>query len=210
MFRARGAASFLEQAAGLERGARGGVEQLVAGAQLPQQEGRVAGATSAECVDELLVGAGLLAFGPQLWQPYECVLLLCGGLHLLVGPVEVVEVLGGAVGGSICGRLLEDHCLVQPVDGPDVLAGLDASQQPQCPGAVSPGADAEPVEQPLREFSVGVRDEHRRPAGRQGPLVELGRGERFEFAQVKTPVEGRHFHCDVLERDSAARYVEGA
>ena len=118
--------------------------------------------------------------------------------------------LGGVVGGSIGGGLLEDHCLVQPVNGADLLAGLDAGKQPQRPGAVSAGADAEPVEQPLRELGVRARDEHRRPAGRQGPLIELGRGERFELAQVKAPVESRHLHRDVLERDSAARHMVGA
>ncbi|HKR67362.1 MAG TPA: hypothetical protein VJT16_00785 [Streptosporangiaceae bacterium] len=58
--------------------------------------------------------------------------------------------------------------------------------------------------------SVYVRDEHRWPAGHHGPLVEFGRGERLELAQVKAPVEGRHLHRDVLERDSTARHMVGA
>jgi hypothetical protein len=44
-------------------------------AQLPQQEWRGT-AASAERVDELLVGEGLLALVPQRRQPRECVLLL--------------------------------------------------------------------------------------------------------------------------------------
>ncbi len=84
VLRARGAASFLEQAARVERSARCGFEQLFAGTQLPQLEGRVAGAPSAEGIDEHLVVAGLFAFIPQARQPRERVLLISGGLHLLI------------------------------------------------------------------------------------------------------------------------------
>ena len=100
-------------------------------------------------------------------------LLLRGGLHLPVGGVEVVEVLRGVVCSGVGGGLFEDHRLVQRVNGADLSPRLDPGEKPQRIGAVSPGADTEPIEQLLRELGIGVRDEHRGPAGLQGPPVEL-------------------------------------
>ena len=107
------------------------VQQGGLGPIAPEGERRFTVTGETERVDELrrLECGGHVSV--EVGEPGEHLLLVCFGLHRLVGRFEVGEVLHRPIRGGVGGRHFEHHGLVQVVDGADRLSCLDAGEQAQ-------------------------------------------------------------------------------
>ncbi len=134
--------------------------------------------------------------------------LLASDDHPLARAGQLVELLHHRVRCGQGGRFFEHHRLVQGVDGGDLLAGLDPTEQRDGLVPVTRSADAERVVESRGEVPVGLE-------ARQAGRFDLRAGEplgrrAFQLPQRVVVVAGGAHRHDVVEGAGGRRHIPGA
>ncbi len=131
--------------------------------------------------------------------------LLPGDDHPVPGAGQLVELLYHRVRGGQRGRLLEDHRLVESVDGGDLLTGLDPAQQRDRLVPIARGTDTERGVKTRGEVPVSVE-------AVQAGCRDVSAGEflacrSFQRPQLVSMIAGGAYRDDVVQAAGGRRDI---